>query len=49
MLKRKHQRMTLLYTLVILLCVAILWARADYPMLFPQLVQLQERLRLLIP
>ncbi len=49
MLKRKHQRRTLIYTLVILLCAAILWHRADYPMFLEPLEQLQEQLRLLIP
>ena len=49
MLKRKHQRYILLYILVILLCAAILWHRADYPMFFPPLQQLQNNLRTLIP
>ena len=49
MLKRKHQKRVLIYALVILLCAAVLWHRADYPMFFEPLSQLQEQLRLLIP
>ena len=49
MLKRKHQLCILIYLLVILLCAAILWHRADYPMFIPPLQQLQDHLRTLIP
>lgn len=49
MLKRKHQIRLAIYTLVILLCAAILWHRADYPMFFEPLKQLQAQLQHLIP
>lgn len=49
MLKQKHQRRVLIYTLVILICAAILWHRAGYPVPIAPLHQLQDRLRLLIP
>lgn len=49
MLKRKHQIRVVIYTLVILLCAAILWHRAGYPMPIEPLRQLQEQLRHLIP
>lgn len=48
MLRRKHQIRVLIYLLIILVCAAILWHQAGYPMWIEPLRQLQEQLRLLI-